>query len=290
MFVLVNATRAFFTNTNTLPRVFVYEYECVHAHFFSSFLIVQAITTKMSKAKREKLFFENDEDLQEEESYFAPLFEETPSKKVLDALYIKYRSCYGRIKRKLALTVRTSKRYMAPSEYFQITEDCHFALANTHEVARNIEVMMIKILNEHGDYLEHADNGSGTVSMSENSYHVYLVGKKTDDDKCPICHRTWIDQEEDRIAHFSTIHARPKHVIENWRKLFVTAGNDRMIALCDKYLRWPYKGKSTPASSTSSASSSTATPAKRKASNSTKTSAPKKKFNRIVMPSDSESD
>lgn len=120
MFVLVHATRALFSLILIHAHVFyVYKY----AHFFSSFLIVQAITTKMSKAKREKLFFESDEDLQEEENFSAPLFEETPSK-VLDALYIKFRSCYGRIKRKVGMTVRTSKRYMAPSEYFQITEDC----------------------------------------------------------------------------------------------------------------------------------------------------------------------
>lgn len=245
----------------------------------------------MAKVKREKLFFESDEDLEEVESFSAPFYEQTPSKEELEALYLKFRSCFGRIKRKAGMTTQVKRRYRAPSKYFQITEDCHFALSNSHEVARNIEVMMIEILKKHDDYLEHIEPGSGAISMNYNLFHVYLVGKKTEEDKCPICHKTWIDEEKDRIAHFNTIHARPKFVIEGWRQMFETAGNDRMIALCDKYLLWPYKSKSTSVpSSSSSSSASTSTSTKRKASTSIATSEPKKKFNRIVMPSDSDSD
>lgn len=239
----------------------------------------------MSKIKREKLFFESDEDLEEEEeSYRAPLFEQTPSKEELEALYIKFRRCYGRFKRKVGMTMHVKKRYRAPNEYYQITEDCHFALANSHEVARNIEVMMIEILKQNFDFVEHTEPGSGAIGMNAGLFYVYLVGRKTEEDKCPICHKTWIDEEKDRIAHFNTIHARPKFVIENWRKMFETAGNDSMIALCDKYLQWPYKSTSTSAPSTSKSAS------KRKASNSKENSVPKKKFNRIVMPSDSDSE
>ncbi|KAG5678418.1 hypothetical protein PVAND_008092 [Polypedilum vanderplanki] len=174
------------------------------------------------------------------EVYDPPTFNFKPKNDEIKQLYKNYLDVYGRIKRKAGLTSRMKGRYHSRDLFHELSADNHFCFATTFEIGRYIETVMIELLKELGDCANNLDSNYGAVNTDAEIYIIYLVGRKSHEDKCPLCKYSYIELEADRIHHYKHQHPIEKMELTKMKILFEKNGDKESASICEKYLAWPH--------------------------------------------------
>jgi aminopeptidase-like protein len=176
-----------------------------------------------------------------QENYVPPTYVDVPAKKRLRMQYDLFCERFGRVKRKVGMTCQPELRYGRFDFYHFLTEETYFAFTTTHAVARAIEVMMIDILMENDEMVEHTESSAGVEGVGKKKYFLYLTTAKTNEDECPICNQYWIEGRDDRRNHLDC-HVKEKNFLEFCMRS-PNASKLKSAGKANAILEWPSKGR-----------------------------------------------
>lgn len=80
------------------------------------------------------------------------VFDECPTIDVLRKQYEEYCKVNGNLQRKVGITIQKEVRYGFTHRYHSLSDEHFFAFGKSQKVAREIEVKMMDILEEAGEY------------------------------------------------------------------------------------------------------------------------------------------
>lgn len=164
---------------------------------------------------------------EDEISFEASYFDKAPSKDCLKVNYLQYCKARGNAKRKVGITHKfgpgKKTRYGNKDLLRLLDEKSIFAIAKNREIARKIEVTMMEIMSEKGEFLETNDTGPGFTSADEDrDIYVYLTTAKGEEDKCPVCEEVYVETIRERTRHIKNRHfmyyLKMKHYKDEYEK------------------------------------------------------------------------
>lgn len=175
-------------------------------------------------------------------SNFHPKFyQEIPSEDELEEQLRRFIETFGENLFKCGVTTRAYLRYGEKDFWRKITDLDHFAYCCDFEIARKIEQMMIETLKKLDKYKEHQDSTSGHKAEEKSDFVIYLVTGKSEDDRCPICGKVWIEGQMKRQEHLDH-HMKEKMSWEYILKMGEETKDEQMIKDAKSILEWPSRG------------------------------------------------
>ncbi|KAG5672054.1 hypothetical protein PVAND_002215 [Polypedilum vanderplanki] len=239
--------------------------------------------------------------------FIAPNYTTLPSNNELKQLLELYNEVYGRVKRKVGITLKSNLfiRYTKKSVYKKLTNESVFCGAINSELAVEIETRMMVILREQelcANPVSDFGTTPGAISK-DGEYYVYLIEKKDDEDKCHMCGKVWIQDKEQQKKHMEEFHWEEVMVFTQAIKDLEALDDDNseLIAEYKSLLKWQHleatvsKPSSVPEKPSTSGISKKSTLSTKPSSSSATSTKPslsrKRTYSRIKPPiSDSDSD
>jgi hypothetical protein len=104
-------------------------------------------------------------------------------------------------------TKNPDHRYNKYDKFPVLKEENFFGFATTPEIARSIELQLVKSLEKLDFLLDYTDTGHDGINKTfQDVYTIYLVVPKSDDDLCPVCKDRYATGAEERMAHINESH------------------------------------------------------------------------------------
>ncbi|KAG5666131.1 hypothetical protein PVAND_017721 [Polypedilum vanderplanki] len=174
--------------------------------------------------------------------FLPPIYDKNPIIEELEALYLSYIAIFGEQPRKVGLTPkdRLSMRYGKFEQFHKLTSNSILCHTTNWNIAEFIEDKMKDVLKKFG----HCANFKGdniTGPLKKNAvYVVYLTKLKSDDCKCVICPKIWIEEEEEQKQHMLIKHPQ---LVKDFKKTITelqerNEDNSELIAMCREIIKW----------------------------------------------------
>ncbi|KAG5675000.1 hypothetical protein PVAND_004941 [Polypedilum vanderplanki] len=174
--------------------------------------------------------------------FISPIYDKNPTIEEFEALYLNYIAVYGEQPRKVGLTHenRLSIRYGKFDQFYKLTRNSILCRTTKWNIAEFIEDKMKGVLKKFGHCANFKGHTGAGPLKKEAIYIIYLTKLKSDDCKCVICPRIWIEEEDEQKQHMLIKHPQ---LVKDFKKTINELqerdeDNSELIEIRQEMIKW----------------------------------------------------